>query len=84
MSAARVAELEDSTRETYLGYIERTIKPALGAMLITKLLTRHLETLYMELRRCRVRCGRKPFVEHKWAVSTIARRRGARRTCASP
>lgn len=33
----RVAEHEDSTRETYVGYIERTIKPALGSMPITKL-----------------------------------------------
>lgn len=28
----RVAEHEDSTRQTYLGYIERTIKPALGSI----------------------------------------------------
>ena len=40
----RVAEHEDSTRETYLGYIERTIKPALGSMSMTKLSVRHLET----------------------------------------
>ncbi|MGH3942177.1 MAG: tyrosine-type recombinase/integrase [Pseudonocardiaceae bacterium] len=60
-----VAEHEDSTRETYLGYIERTIKPALGSMSIAKLSVRHLETLYAELRHCRVRCDRKPFVEHK-------------------
>ena len=61
----RVAEHEDSTRETYLGYIERTIKPTLGSMPIAKLSVRHLETLYAELRRCRVRCDRNPFVEHK-------------------
>ncbi len=61
----RVAEHEESTRETYLGYIERTIKPALGSMSIARLSVRHLETLYAELRRCRVRCDRKPFIEHK-------------------
>jgi integrase len=61
----RVVEHEDSTRETYLGYIERTINPALGSLSIAKLSVRHLETLYAELRRCRVRCDRKPFVEHK-------------------
>jgi hypothetical protein len=27
--------------------------------------TRMLENLYAELRRCRVRCDRKPYVEHK-------------------
>jgi hypothetical protein len=26
---------------------------------------RHLKTLYAELRRCRIRCDRKPFIEHK-------------------
>ena len=41
----RVAEHEKSTRETCLGYIERTIKPALGSMSIAKLSVRHLETL---------------------------------------
>ncbi|MGH3534654.1 MAG: tyrosine-type recombinase/integrase [Pseudonocardiaceae bacterium] len=61
----RVAEHEDSTRETYVGYIERTIKPALGAMSIAKLSVRHLETLYAALRRCRARCDGKPFAEHK-------------------
>lgn len=61
----KVAEHENSTRETYLGYIERTIKPALGSISIAKLSVRHLETLYAELRRCRVRCDRRPFIEHK-------------------
>jgi integrase len=61
----KIAEHEDSTRETYFGYIERTIKPALGAMSIAKLSVRHLETLYAELRRCRIRCDGKPFIEHK-------------------
>ena len=61
----KVAEHEDSTRESYLGYIERTIKPALGSMPITKLSARHLETLYAQLRRCRMRCDGKPIVEHQ-------------------
>ena len=33
----RVAEHEDSTRETYVGCSERTMKPVLGAMPIAKL-----------------------------------------------
>jgi integrase len=36
----RVAEHEDSTRETFVGYIERTIKPVLGSMPIVKLSVR--------------------------------------------
>lgn len=58
-------ELEDSTRDGYLGYIERTIRPALGAVQARKLSAMTLEKLYAELRRCRVRCDGKPFVEHK-------------------
>ncbi len=36
-----LAEHVDSTRDTYLGYIERIIKPTLGSMAISKLSTRH-------------------------------------------
>jgi integrase len=64
----RSNEIEDTTRRTYVGYIERTIKPAIGTVAITKLNARTLETLYRELRRCRARCDGKPFVErHKSA-----------------
>ncbi|TWP45813.1 site-specific integrase [Lentzea tibetensis] len=61
----RTSDLEDSTRDGYVGYIERTIRPVLGAVQIRKLTARMLENLYAELRRCRVRCSGKPFVEHK-------------------
>ncbi|GAA1281132.1 site-specific integrase [Saccharothrix xinjiangensis] len=58
-------ELEDTTRDGYVGYIERTIRPALGTVQLRKMSARALESLYSELRRCRTRCGGKPFVEHK-------------------
>jgi integrase len=61
----RTAELEETTRRTYAGYIERTILPAIGAVAIDRITARTLETLYGELRRCRVRCDRRPFVEHR-------------------
>ena len=41
----RAVELEDSTRETYVGYVERTIRPALGAVSIAKLTTRTVAQL---------------------------------------
>jgi integrase len=59
----RVTELEQSTRKTYEGYIERTISPALGKVPLKKLDARTLESLYTQLRRCRVRCNGKPFIE---------------------
>lgn len=61
----RVAELEDGTREMYRGYLNRNIRPVLGAIPARKLSARDLETFYAELRRCRTRCDRKPFIEHK-------------------
>jgi integrase len=46
-----------------VGYIECTIKPALGSIAIDKMSARNLETLYAELRRCRSRCDGRPFIE---------------------
>ena len=68
----KTVEVEDSTRDGYLGYIERTIRPALGAVPISKLSTRTLETFYAELRRCRVRCdGHAPHACKPMAASTV-------------
>jgi integrase len=64
----RTSEIEDSTRKTYVGYIERTIKPAVGGLAVKKISPRILESFYTELRRCRVRCDGKPYIEkHKTA-----------------
>lgn len=61
----RNAELEDSTRRAYEGYIRRTIRPALGEEPARKISARTLESFYTELRRCRTMCDGKPFIEHK-------------------
>jgi len=60
------ADLEETTRHGYLGYIDRVIKPTLGNVAVKKLSARDLESLYAELRRCRARCDGKPYIEkHK-------------------
>ena len=56
-------EIEETTRRTYVGYIEWHIRPALGAIPIDKLSARNLETLYADLRRCRTRCDGRPHME---------------------
>jgi integrase len=61
----RKADLEDSTRTSYKGYINRVIKPVLGDTPLKKVGARELESLYAELRRCRIRCDGKPFIVHK-------------------
>ncbi|WP_035288786.1 tyrosine-type recombinase/integrase [Actinokineospora spheciospongiae] len=64
----KTAEIESSTRDGYVGYIDRVIKPTLGKTPISKIGVRELESLYALLRRCRKRCDGKPFVEHKQEV----------------
>ena len=59
----RTVEIEESTRRSYVGYIERVIKPVLGSVSIAKLNARNMEMLYAELRRCRTRCDGRPFIE---------------------
>jgi integrase len=60
-----VHEGEVTTIDGYRGYIERTIKPALGDEPISKLSARTLEQFYAQLRRCRVRCNGKLKVDHR-------------------
>jgi integrase len=67
----KTLEVEDSTRDGYVGYIERNIRPALGAVPIAKLSTRTLETFYAELRQCRARCAGAPHVCKPMAASTV-------------
>jgi integrase len=60
----RTADIETSTRDGYIGYIERVIRPVLGDTAVNKLSARDLETLYALLRRCRTRCDGRAFIEH--------------------
>jgi integrase len=75
-SAVTVAQLLDqyvstagwdvSTRESNLGYIRRTINPALGSMQVRKVRGPLLDTLYARLMRCgNLACTGKPFTEHR-------------------
>jgi integrase len=55
-----------STRESNLGYIRRTIKPALGSLQVRKVRGPILDTLYARLMRCgNLACTGKPFTEHR-------------------
>ncbi|MBB3664426.1 coenzyme F420-dependent glucose-6-phosphate dehydrogenase [Prauserella sediminis] len=58
----RTADIEQSTRDSYVGYIDRVIKPVLGDVAVNKLGARQLENLYADLRRCRMRCDGNPAV----------------------
>lgn len=60
-----VTDLALSTRDANRGYIERTIKPALGYVLVRKLRPDMLDTLYSHLRRCGKLCDGKVDVDHR-------------------
>jgi integrase len=61
-----VIDLEESTRATYVGYLERHVRPALGALPLSKLDGELLDTFYSQLRRCRRRCDRRrKEVDHR-------------------
>ena len=73
---ATIAELLDqyvptagwdlSTRESNLGYIRRTIKPALGSIQVRKVRGPILDTLYARLMRCgNLACTGRRFTEHR-------------------
>ncbi len=80
----RTVELEDSTRETYVGYVGRTIRPTLGAVSIARLTTRTLERFYTELRRCRTFCDDRAFLVHRAEGEHECAEAGAFRMSASP
>lgn len=60
-------EVDPSTLASYKRSVEKRIKPALGSVALANITPRVLEAFYAELRRCRDRCDRKPFIEHRTA-----------------
>ena len=61
-----VAGWDVSTEEANLGYIRRTIKPALGTKEVRKVRGPLLDNLYARLQKCGdLACAGKPFTEHR-------------------
>jgi integrase len=59
-------EVEATTLAGYRGYIDRTIRPALGAEPVKRIGVKVLEELYADLRRCSRRCRNgEPAVDHR-------------------
>ncbi|MCE3555508.1 site-specific integrase [Pseudonocardia sp. RS11V-5] len=79
----RTHDAEGTTLDTYRGYVNRTILPALGNVAIAKITPQVLEELYAELRRCRQRChavgvsvDHRTSVEHECRTVRHRRRPG--------
>jgi integrase len=61
-----VAGWDLSTTETNLGYIRRTIKPAVGSKEVRRVRGPLLDNLYTRLQKCgNLACAGKPFTEHR-------------------
>ena len=56
---------ERSTRETYVGYATKHIRPLIGRIQVGALNARTFDSFHAELRRCRDHCGRKRYVDHR-------------------
>jgi integrase len=61
----RVHEAEENTLKGYEVYVRRHIKPALGAVPISKINAQMLEEFYTQLRKCRVRCNGRVAIDHR-------------------
>ena len=61
----RTHEVEETTRESYVEYARVHLYPAFGDVPVGRVTAEVLEEFYAELRRCRVRCDGRPFVEHR-------------------
>lgn len=61
----RIHDAEPNTIAGYETHARLYLRPALGDVPVAKVSARMLEDLYAQLRRCRQRCGGRPFVEHR-------------------
>lgn len=59
-----VVDVERTTKNTYEGYIRNHIRPALGALPLSRLETETVESFYAQLRTCRARCEGRRKVDH--------------------
>ncbi|MGI8815217.1 MAG: tyrosine-type recombinase/integrase [Pseudonocardia sp.] len=60
-----VLQVEDTTRDGYERLIRKYIEPVLGDLPIGRIDGETLDSYYAELQRCRVRCSRRSYTEHR-------------------
>ncbi|NLT55844.1 MAG: hypothetical protein GXX79_15055 [Actinomycetales bacterium] len=77
-----VLDIEETTRRTYVGYIDRYIRPVLGSMPAGKVGGEVVDAFYAQLRRCRQRCiGRVKPIEHRTVRALECDERCRRHEC---
>jgi hypothetical protein len=60
-----MAELDQSTLDTYRGYVKKHIRPLLGSKKVGQLDADVLDSFYAELRRCREHCAGRHEIDHR-------------------
>jgi integrase/DNA-binding transcriptional regulator YhcF (GntR family) len=60
-----MAQLDQSTLDTYRGYVKKHIRPLLGSKKVGQLDADVLDSFYAELRRCREHCARRKEIDHR-------------------
>jgi integrase len=60
-----VIDVEETTRRTYIGYIDRHIRPQLGALQVGRIDAEVLDSFYASLRTCRDNCRGRKDVDHR-------------------
>lgn len=76
-----LATWEPTTRDTYVGYAKRHIRPLIGAIEVGALDGDVFDSFYAELRRCREHCDRRPYVEHRTTVEHTCDQRSGPQVC---
>lgn len=76
-----VAQLEATTRQGYVGKIEKHLRPTIGRVEVGKLDAETIDSFYAALRRCKEHCGGRSYVEHRTVVEHDCAGRAGVRAC---
>jgi integrase len=77
-----VVKLEATTRQGYVGKIEKHLRPTIGRVEVGKLDAETIDSLYAALRRCKEHCGGRSYIEHRTAAAHDCAGRDGVRACA--
>jgi integrase len=62
-----VIKLERTTRQGYVGKIEKHIRPTIGRMPVARIDAEIIDSLYAQLRTCKEHCHGRRYIEHRTA-----------------
>jgi len=60
-----VVQLEKTTRQGYVGKIDKHLRPTIGELPVARVDAESIESLYAQLRTCKEDCRGRQYVEHR-------------------